>query len=233
MANKEWIAGASIGLLSGVGLQKIRQEPSVWKIKFDRKRAHFYQSGKAEYEKIQEAKASLINEAQKRKGNDQMTNQQQTNQNQKQNKSSKLPIAIITGAVIGGAFVLLKDPEERRRLKDSSCSKKDSISSYASEVKEDPSGTKDSLVSKVRNVVSIANEALSTVQQVYNEQGKEITGKVKDIKEESEEIVETAKEAGDELQDVGDKAKEAKEELSDSTEDKSADEKNVEVNPRV
>ncbi|RWZ58710.1 hypothetical protein EQV77_07020 [Halobacillus fulvus] len=159
-----------------------------------------------------------------------------TQQTVKQKKGSKLPLALLAGAVIGGAIVLIKDPNERQRLKDRTRTTKESISGYASEVKQDPSGKKDDLVTKVRNVVSIANEAISTIQEVYNTQGKEIKEKVQDIKQESEEIIETAKDAGEDLQEVSDKAQEAKEELTDSaeaTEEKPADEKVVEVNPRT
>ncbi|MCA1020652.1 YtxH domain-containing protein [Halobacillus litoralis] len=144
-----------------------------------------------------------------------MTTQQTT----KKSGSKKLPIAIVTGALIGGAIVLAKDPEQRRRLKEGSRSKKDSVAEYASEVKENPSEKKDDLVTRVRNIVNIASEAAATVQEVFNNQGKEITDKVKDIKEESEEIVSTAKDAGEELQEVGDKAREAKDELSSDEED--------------
>ncbi|WP_079477653.1 YtxH domain-containing protein [Halobacillus salinus] len=123
-------------------------------------------------------------------------------------KKNKLPLAILAGAVIGGAFVLLRDPEERRRLKEQSRTTKDSVSSYAHEAKENPSETKDAFVSKVRRFVSAANEVVTTVQSVYNEHGQEIKDKVKEIKEESEEVVDTAKEAGAELQEAGEKAQE-------------------------
>ncbi|WP_226581972.1 hypothetical protein [Halobacillus litoralis] len=157
---------------------------------------------------------------------------QQTTPKKRGNK--KLPLAILTGALIGGAFVLIKDPAERKRLKEGTRSKKDAVSEYASEVKEDPSAKKDDLVTRVRNVVNIASEAAATIQEVFNNQGKEITEKVKDIKEESEEIVSTAKEAGEELQDVGEKAQEAKNELTEDSEETAGvpQEKVVEVNPQ-
>lgn len=128
-------------------------------------------------------------------------------------RNNKLPLAILTGAVIGGAFILFKDPEERRRLKQQSRSTKDSISTYAHDAKENPSETKDALVTKVRRFVSAASEVVTTLQTVYNEQGQDIKEKMKDIKEESEEVVDTAKEASAELQEAGEKAQE---ELSES-----------------
>ncbi|MGP4059476.1 hypothetical protein [Halobacillus sp. H74] len=157
---------------------------------------------------------------------------QTTPQNQKRG-NKKLPIAILTGALIGGAFILIKDPSERKRLKEGTRSTKDAVSGYASEVKEDPSAKKDDLVTRVRNFVSVANEAVATVQEVFNNQGKEITEKAKDIKEESEEIVSTAKDAGEDLQEAGDKAKEAKDELAEPSNEENTDqtrEKVAEIN---
>ncbi|CDQ18566.1 hypothetical protein SAMN05192559_101822 [Halobacillus karajensis] len=161
-------------------------------------------------------------------------NQQQT---PKKRGNKKLPIAILTGALIGGAFILIKDPRERKRLKEGTRSTKDAVSDYASEVKENPSAKKDDLVTRARNVVNIVSETAATVQDVFNNQGKEIAEKAKDIKEESEEIVNTAKDAGEDLQEAGDKAKEVKDELSDEgsqdeTTTPSSDEKVVEVNPQ-
>ncbi|MBA2174953.1 hypothetical protein H0266_08620 [Halobacillus locisalis] len=159
-----------------------------------------------------------------------MNQQQHPQQNQQTKSNKKLPLAILAGAVVGGAIILIKDSEERKQLKERSRSTKDAISGYASDVKEDPVAEKDALVTKVRKFVSVANEAISTIQEVYNNQGKEIQDKVKDIKEESEEIIDTAKEAGEELQETSEKVQD---ELSESEENKPADEKVVEVNPRV
>ncbi|WP_406945171.1 hypothetical protein ACJA3J_20875 [Halobacillus sp. SY10] len=156
-------------------------------------------------------------------------------QTPKKRGNKKLPIAILTGALVGGAFILIKDPKERKRLKEGTRSTKDAVSGYASEVKEDPSAKKDDLVTRVRNVVNIVSEAAATVQDVFNNQGKEIADKAKDIKEESEEIINTAKDAGEDLQEVGDKAKEAKDELSEDSDEENAtvpQEKVVEVNPQ-
>ncbi|MGR9048168.1 hypothetical protein ACQ4XT_06055 [Halobacillus faecis] len=165
----------------------------------------------------------------------QNVNQQPQAQTTKKRGNKKLPIAILTGAIIGGAFILIKDPKERKRLKEGTRSTKDAVSDYASEVKEDPSAKKDDLVTRVRNVVNIVSEAAATVQDVFNNQGKEIADRAKDIKEESEEIINTAKEAGEDLQEVGDKAQEAKDELKENSAEEEAkvpQEKVVEVNPQ-
>lgn len=222
MKGQNWAVGLGTGFLSGFILRKIMKEPSITKMKVKRKKNQIYETGKRQYEDIQATKTKLLVEAQQNlkseRGNNTMENQN-VNQTQTPAKrgNKKLPIAILTGAIVGGAFVLLKDPSERKRVKEGSRSTKDAVSGYASEVKEDPSAKKDDIVTRVRSVVNIVSEAAATVQDVFNNQGKEITEKVKDIKEESEEIVNTAKDAGEDLQEVGDKAKEAKSELKEDS----------------
>ncbi|SFK08204.1 hypothetical protein SAMN04487936_10715 [Halobacillus dabanensis] len=248
MKGLEWLIGSSAGLISGLSLRKWRKEPSVTKMKYDRKKEDFYQTGRIQHKDIQTTKKKMRMEAKKNlmteRGTSIMENQN-INQQQTATKrgNKKLPIAILTGALIGGAFILIKDPSQRKRLKEGTRSTKDAVSNYASDVKEDPSAKKDDLVTRARNVASIVSEAATTVQEVFNNQGKEITEKAKDIKEEakdikeeSEEIVNTAKDAGEDLQNVGDKAKEAKSELteekSEEENEKTPQEKVVEVNPQ-
>ncbi|MGP4078077.1 hypothetical protein [Halobacillus sp. K22] len=220
MSKKDWLTGLSIGTLGGMSAQSLKKSPSVYKMKFKRKKESFVETGKEKYRNMQSARQELQRKAKTNtKGKSNMENNQTTqnqNQNQPKRGGRKLPLAIITGAVIGGAFILIKDPQERQRLKEGSRSTKESVSGFASEVKEDPSGKKDDIMTRVKRVVNITNEAISTIQEVFNNQGKEITDKVQDIKEESEEIISTAKDAGEDLQDAGSKAKEAKEELTDS-----------------
>lgn len=227
MANKDQWLGLAVGLAGGLGFSKWKEPAS--QMKRERKRTEWMNKGRKSYNEIQQAKAELsataINNLSERGIS--MNQQQPTT---KTRKSRKLPIAVITGAVVGGAIILIKDKDERQRLLNKTRSTKDSVSEYASEVKENPGAKKDSLVTKVKKIVEVANEVASTVQDVYNNQGKEIQHKVKDIKNESEEIIETAKEAGEELQEAGEHAREAKDELKDG--EKDSNEKVVEVNPR-
>ncbi|MGP4069165.1 hypothetical protein [Halobacillus sp. B29] len=225
MSKRDWLTGLSVGALSGISAQSLKKSPSVYKMKFERKKDNFVETGKEKYRNIQSARQELQRKAKTNtKGKSNMENNQttQTQNQSKRGSGRKLPLAIITGAVIGGAFILIKDPQERQRLKEGSRSTKDSVTGFASEVKEDPSGKKDDIMTRVKRVVNITNEAISTIQEVFNNQGKEISDKVQDIKEESEEIISTAKDAGEDLQEAGTKAKEAKDELTESEEEAAA-----------
>ncbi|MFD2923847.1 hypothetical protein [Halobacillus naozhouensis] len=141
-----------------------------------------------------------------------------TQQTQVQAKplKGKLTLAMTAGAIIGGALVLVRNPTERTRLKERSGATKDSLSQYVSKVKEDPSGTKEELVSRIQRTTSVTKEAINKIQEILDNEGKELKEKVQEVKADSEEIVSTAKEAGEELKDVNDKVNEAKDEITDS-----------------
>ncbi|WP_431802152.1 hypothetical protein [Halobacillus andaensis] len=150
-----------------------------------------------------------------------MPNEQQSQQ-QPQSQKGKLSLAITIGALVGGAVMLVKSPSARTRIKQSSASTKESVSQYVSEVKADPAGAKNDLLDRIQKTATITKEALNKIQEILDNQGKEITDKVQEVKDESEDIVSTAKDAGDELKDVGDKVKEAKDELTETSEDEVA-----------
>ncbi|WP_163527915.1 hypothetical protein [Halobacillus ihumii] len=141
-----------------------------------------------------------------------------TQQTQVQTKSltGKLTLAMTAGAIIGGAFVLIKNPSERTRLKERSGATKDTLSQYVSKVKADPSGTKEELVNRIQRTTSVTKEAINKIQDILDNEGRELKEKVQEVKVDSEEIVSTAKEASEELKDVNSKVNEAKDELTDS-----------------
>ncbi|WP_079529037.1 hypothetical protein [Halobacillus hunanensis] len=141
-----------------------------------------------------------------------------TQQTQVQTKSltGKLTLAMTAGAIIGGALVLVKNPSERTKLKERSGATKDTLSQYVSKVKADPSGTKEELVNRIQRTTSVTKEAINKIQDILDNEGKELKEKVQEVKADSEEIVSTAKEASEELKDVNSKVNEAKEELTDS-----------------
>ncbi|MFG6146765.1 hypothetical protein [Halobacillus sp. B23F22_1] len=149
-----------------------------------------------------------------------MPNEQQSQQ--PQSPKGKLSLAITVGAIVGGALVLAKSESARTRIKQTSSSTKDSVSQYVADVKADPTGAKNDLLERIQKTATITKEALNKIQEILDNQGKEITDKVQEVKDESQDIVSTAKDAGDELKDVGDKVKEAKEELTDSAENEAA-----------
>lgn len=141
-----------------------------------------------------------------------------TQQTQVQTRSlkGKLTLAMTAGAIIGGALVLVKNPSERTRLKERSGATKDSLSQYVSKVKADPSGAKEELVNRIQRTTSVTKEAINKIQDILDNEGKELKEKVQEVKADSEGIVSTAKEAGEELKDVNSKVSEAKDELTDS-----------------
>ncbi|UOR10764.1 hypothetical protein [Halobacillus amylolyticus] len=139
---------------------------------------------------------------------------------QKKSTKGKLTLAMTAGALVGGAFVLVRNPSARTRLKETSGSTKNTVSQYISDVKADPTGAKNQLVDRIQKTASITREAINKIQDILDNEGREITNKVREVKEESKEIVSTAKEAGDELKEVGDKVGEAKDELTESKEEK-------------
>ncbi|WP_226581968.1 hypothetical protein [Halobacillus litoralis] len=65
MKTKEWIIGLSAGLCSGWMIRKVVREPSVTKMKYNRKKKDFYETGKNQYEDIQATKEKLRIEAHK------------------------------------------------------------------------------------------------------------------------------------------------------------------------
>lgn len=63
MKNSEWVIGALIGIVSGMGIRKMNQGPSLYKMKYQRKKAHLFANGETEYLKLQSAKEKLQTEA--------------------------------------------------------------------------------------------------------------------------------------------------------------------------
>ncbi|SDN80430.1 MULTISPECIES: hypothetical protein [Halobacillus] len=61
----EWIIGIIAGFVSGLALRIWIKEPSVSKMKYDRKKEEFYDTGRNQYEDIQATKEKMRIEAQK------------------------------------------------------------------------------------------------------------------------------------------------------------------------
>ncbi|SDJ34720.1 hypothetical protein [Salimicrobium halophilum] len=150
--------------------------------------------------------------------------EQNYNQNQNRRRGNKLPLAMVSGALVGAAVILATDSEERARLKNGSSNAKHKVSSYATRVKEDPQGVKDDWLGRIQRAAAVTKEAVQKIQEILDEQGAQIKESAQDIQSESKEMIETAKDAGEELQSVGDKAQEAKEELAHNND---AEETNV------
>ncbi|WP_241655846.1 hypothetical protein [Halobacillus litoralis] len=67
MKNTEWIIGLSAGIVGGLIARSLIYEPSVTKMKFNRKKAEFYECGLTQYQDIQSTKHKLETEAVKNK----------------------------------------------------------------------------------------------------------------------------------------------------------------------
>ncbi|GEN53234.1 hypothetical protein [Halobacillus faecis] len=61
----EWIVGISAGFISGLALRIWIREPSISKMKYDRKKEEFYDTGRNQYEDLQATKEKMRIEAQK------------------------------------------------------------------------------------------------------------------------------------------------------------------------
>ncbi|WP_242517804.1 hypothetical protein [Halobacillus sp. GSS1] len=61
----EWMIGIVAGFFGGIALRIWRKEPSISKMKYDRKKEEFYNTGRNQYEDIQSTKEKLRMEAQK------------------------------------------------------------------------------------------------------------------------------------------------------------------------
>ncbi|MBN8236304.1 hypothetical protein JF544_13640 [Halobacillus kuroshimensis] len=65
MKTLEWVSGLTAGALTGILINSLTRDPSIAKMKMERKKGEFYQTGKIQYEDIQTARETMRNEAQK------------------------------------------------------------------------------------------------------------------------------------------------------------------------
>lgn len=65
MKTLEWISGLTAGALTGVLIHSLTRDPSIAKMRVERKKGEFYQAGRIQYEDIQTARETMRNEAQK------------------------------------------------------------------------------------------------------------------------------------------------------------------------
>lgn len=100
--DSDWIIGGASGVLAGYTARSISKDPSITKMKWYRKKKELYETGLSGHQYLQESKKELQQAAAantKQKGDIKMT---QTNGNATQTKKrGKLPLAMLTGAVIG------------------------------------------------------------------------------------------------------------------------------------
>lgn len=126
---------------------------------------------------------------------------------------------IVAGIIAGASSLVLLNNNAREKVKDTSMNVKDSVSKYATTIKEDPNGTKDAIVTRIQNATEISKEAINKIQAILDTQVKDIKDTTKNVVEESKEVVSTVKDAQGELVDVKDSALEAKDELLSAKDD--------------
>ncbi|MFD2628615.1 hypothetical protein [Oceanobacillus kapialis] len=116
-------------------------------------------------------------------------------------KNSKVGLLVGAGAVAGLSFILL-NPKTRNKVKDSSKNAKNSVMTYTQKIKEDPNGTKQSLIENAKLTLSSAQQALEKVQNVWANEGQEIKQSAKNIVEDTKELGEHAKDAQEGMKDA-------------------------------
>ncbi|WP_181954881.1 YtxH domain-containing protein [Pseudalkalibacillus caeni] len=141
-------------------------------------------------------------------------------------KNSKFMTGMLIGAVVGGAAAMF-DKTTRQKIMNRAGTAKDKSVDMFQQVKEDPKGTKDELMDRMKSAQSTLKEAMTDAQNVYDkvstdmkdqfedvkEQVTEMKDQATEVKDESKDILSTAKDAKDDLKGVGDKVKEAGEEV--------------------
>lgn len=125
---------------------------------------------------------------------------------------------LVAGAIAGVSLVLLNSTA-RNKVVDTSKSVKDSVNKYASSVKEDPSGAKDAIITRIKNATEISKEAVTKIQSILDDQVSDIKSTTKNITEDTKDVLSSAKEAKGDITDVKDKAVEVKDELLSTKDD--------------
>ena len=126
---------------------------------------------------------------------------------------------LVAGIIAGASSLVLLNSNAREKVKDTSKSVKNTVTKYATTIKEDPNGTKDAIISRIQNATDISKEAIHKIQAILDTQVKDIKDTTKNVVEESKDVMSSVKDAKGELVDVKDSAVEAKDELLSAKDD--------------
>ncbi|WP_010649780.1 hypothetical protein [Oceanobacillus massiliensis] len=126
---------------------------------------------------------------------------------------------LILAGVLASASLVLLNSNARSKVKDTSKSMKDSVSKYATTIKDDPNGTRKAIITRVQNATEISKEAINKIQEILDTQVKDIKDTTKDVVDDTKEVFSTAKEAQSEFKEVKDKSVDAKDELLSTKDD--------------
>lgn len=126
------------------------------------------------------------------------------------NKQKKAKKGLIVAGVIAGASSLvLLNSNAREKVKDTSKNMKNTVSKYATTIKEDPNGTKEAIITRIQNATEISKDAIEKIQAILDTQVKDIKDTTQHVVEESKDVMSSVQDAKGELADVKDDAVEA------------------------
>ncbi|WLV25269.1 hypothetical protein QR721_03290 [Aciduricibacillus chroicocephali] len=126
------------------------------------------------------------------------------------NNTGNTGMWIAAGVAVTGLSLVLLNRNARNKVMDTSMSMKDTAMDYASNVKNDPSGVKSSLIDRIKTTSSITMEAVSKIQDILNNEGKDLKETANTLVKDSKQMINHAMEAKETLLDAKDKSMEAK-----------------------
>jgi gas vesicle protein len=126
---------------------------------------------------------------------------------------------IVAGATIAGASLVLLNSNARNKVKDTTVSVKDNVNKYAQTIKDDPQGAKEAIIHRVKNATDISKEALAKIQEVLDDQAKDVKRSAQNMKAETENVAQNVKDAKEDFKAAENKAMEAKDELRAAKDD--------------
>ena len=135
------------------------------------------------------------------------------------NKQKKAKKGLIVAGVIAASSLVLLNSNAREKVKDTSKNMKNTVSKYATTIKEDPNGTKEAIITRIQNATEISKDAIEKIQAILDTQVKDIKDTTQHVVEESKDVMSSVQDAKGELADVKDDAVEAKDELLSAKDD--------------
>ncbi|KNH33451.1 hypothetical protein SZL87_08985 [Exiguobacterium indicum] len=129
----------------------------------------------------------------------------QFDQEESSGRQINLVTGMLLGALVGGLLTLLSS-SSRQNTKQSLRGAKDSVSTLASSIKEDPSGKASQVINQVKSASSIIQEVASDVQNVYDKVNTEL----ETVKSDASTVKETVNETKGDLNAISNKVVEAK-----------------------
>ncbi|RKD69627.1 hypothetical protein ATL39_3051 [Sinobaca qinghaiensis] len=128
-------------------------------------------------------------------------------------KKKTAPVALLSIAAIGGGVMWLT-----KRSRSSSTSDGSGLKEKAKEANNQVD--KEELKNRSKRVGTLVKTIATSLQEIYEKQGKDLMQQAQQVKEQAEHVASTAKEAGEELKEVKETTvQETKEEIQGAKED--------------